>query len=130
MSFDVRIDGGPRVVVSGELDIATSPELTSAIESLERTEAQRVVLDLSCDLHRLDRTRGAVPGQGKAERSTCRAGTRPSVSTRRNGAADLRTAAGVRPRGVLSLTDLVAIRDAAPPMTFSTTKGPRSRTMG
>ena len=48
MSFDVRIDGGPRVVVSGELDIATSPELTSAIESLERTEAQRVVLDLSC----------------------------------------------------------------------------------
>ena len=47
MSLDVQIDGGPRVVVSGELDMATSPELTSAIESLERTEAQRVVLDLS-----------------------------------------------------------------------------------
>ena len=42
MSLDVQIDGGPRVVVSGELDLATSPELTSAIESLERTKAPSV----------------------------------------------------------------------------------------
>ena len=47
MSLQVHIDGGPRVVVSGELDTATSPDLMNALEALERTEAQRVVLDLS-----------------------------------------------------------------------------------
>ena len=46
MSFDVQIDGGPRVIVSGG---STWPQVQapSAIESLERTEAQRAVLDLS-----------------------------------------------------------------------------------
>jgi len=47
MSLEVHIDGGPRVAVRGELDMATSPELTSALESLEKTEVQRVVVDLS-----------------------------------------------------------------------------------
>jgi anti-sigma B factor antagonist len=47
MSLEVHIDGGPRVVARGELDMATTPHLVGAIEALERTETQWVVLDLS-----------------------------------------------------------------------------------
>jgi anti-sigma B factor antagonist len=45
--FDVRIEGDGTVVVSGELDMATAPQLTSAVESLGSTAAQRVVVDLT-----------------------------------------------------------------------------------
>ena len=46
--FEVRIEDDARVVISGELDMATSPQLTSAIESLARgTDAQQVVLDMA-----------------------------------------------------------------------------------
>ena len=45
--FEVRIEGDALVVVSGELDMATSPELTSAVESLASTASKRVVVDLS-----------------------------------------------------------------------------------
>jgi len=45
--FEVRIERDAHVMVSGDLDIATSPQLVSAVESLAGTEVQRVVLDLS-----------------------------------------------------------------------------------
>jgi anti-sigma B factor antagonist len=45
--FEVRIEGDDRVVVSGELDLATAPQLTSAIEALAGTWVQRVVVDLA-----------------------------------------------------------------------------------
>lgn len=34
------------MVVKGELDMASAPDMTSAIESLARSDAQRVVVDL------------------------------------------------------------------------------------
>jgi anti-sigma B factor antagonist len=55
MSFEVRIEGDARVVVSGELDMATSPELTSAIEALANTGEPRVLVDLS-DVSFIDST--------------------------------------------------------------------------
>ena len=105
MSLDVQIDGGPRVVVSGELDMATSPELTSAIESLERTEAQRVVLDLS-GVTFIDSTAlsALCLAKAKLNESTRRARARPGVSAGRDGAADLRTPTGVHPRDALTLS--------------------------
>ena len=45
--FEVRIERDAHVMVSGDLDIATSPQLVSAVESLAGTEVQRVVVDLS-----------------------------------------------------------------------------------
>jgi anti-sigma B factor antagonist len=45
--FEVRIEGDARVVVSGELDMATSPQLTSAVVALADTDARRVVVDLA-----------------------------------------------------------------------------------
>jgi anti-sigma B factor antagonist len=45
-AFEVRIAGDARVVVSGELDMATSPQLTSALETMARRGTQRVVVDL------------------------------------------------------------------------------------
>ena len=44
--FEVRIDRDSRVVVSGDLDLATAPQLMSAVESLAATGARRVVVDL------------------------------------------------------------------------------------
>ena len=55
MAFEVRIEGDARVVVSGELDMATSPELTSAIEALAKTGEPRVLVDLS-DVSFIDST--------------------------------------------------------------------------
>jgi anti-anti-sigma factor len=46
VAFDVRIEGNARVLVQGELDMATAPQLSSALAALERTEAQTVVVDL------------------------------------------------------------------------------------
>src|SRR6188768_2014668 len=43
--FAVCIEGDGRVVVVGEVDMATAPQLTGAIESLISTGAQRVVVD-------------------------------------------------------------------------------------
>ena len=43
--FEVCIQGDGRVVVLGEVDMATAPELSEAIESLISTGAQRVVVD-------------------------------------------------------------------------------------
>ena len=45
-AFEVRIDRDSRVVVSGDLDLATAPQLMSAVESLAATGARRVVVDL------------------------------------------------------------------------------------
>ena len=45
--FEVRIERDAHVMVHGDLDIATSPQLVSAVESLAGTEVHRVVLDLS-----------------------------------------------------------------------------------
>jgi anti-sigma B factor antagonist len=45
-AFQIHIAGDARVVVRGELDMATSPQLTSAIESVASSAAQRVVVDL------------------------------------------------------------------------------------
>jgi anti-sigma B factor antagonist len=45
--FEVRIEGDARVMVSGELDMASSSQLTNAVESLASTESKRVVVDLS-----------------------------------------------------------------------------------
>ena len=45
--FAVRIEGDARVVVSGELDLATAPQLASAVEALASAGAQRVVVDLA-----------------------------------------------------------------------------------
>ena len=45
-AFAVRIEGDARVSVSGDLDMATAPELTSALESIASTAARRVVVDL------------------------------------------------------------------------------------
>ena len=45
--FEVRIEGDAHVMVSGELDLRTAPQLVSAVESLAGTEVQRVVVDLS-----------------------------------------------------------------------------------
>ena len=46
--FEVRIEGDARIVVSGELDMATAPLLTRAVESLgQSTDARRVVIDLA-----------------------------------------------------------------------------------
>jgi anti-anti-sigma factor len=45
--FEVRLEGDARVVVSGEVDMATAPQLTSAIESLAGATVQRVVVDLA-----------------------------------------------------------------------------------
>ena len=45
--FAVRIEGDARVVVSGELDPATAPQLASAVEALASGGAQRVVVDLA-----------------------------------------------------------------------------------
>ena len=45
--FAVRIEGDARVVVSGELDLATAPQLASAVEVLASAGAQRVVVDLA-----------------------------------------------------------------------------------
>ena len=44
--FEVRIEGDARVVVLGELDMATAPQLTDAVDCLARTSAPRVVVDL------------------------------------------------------------------------------------
>jgi anti-sigma B factor antagonist len=44
--FEVCIVGGSRVVVSGELDMATSPQVTGAIERLTGSGARRIVVDL------------------------------------------------------------------------------------
>ena len=44
--FEVRIERDSRVVVSGDLDLATAPQLMSAVESLAATGARRVVVDL------------------------------------------------------------------------------------
>jgi anti-anti-sigma factor len=44
--FEVRIEGDSRLVVRGEVDLATSPQLVSAIESLGVSGPQRVVVDL------------------------------------------------------------------------------------
>ena len=55
MSLQVHIEGDSRVVVRGELDMATTPQLTSAVISLDETGAQRVVLDLS-DVSFIDST--------------------------------------------------------------------------
>jgi anti-sigma B factor antagonist len=44
--FEVRIDGDARVMVFGELDMATAPQLTSAVESVAATDS-RVVVDLA-----------------------------------------------------------------------------------
>jgi anti-sigma B factor antagonist len=44
--FEVRIVGDARIVVSGELDMATSPQLTGAIEALASSGTRRVVVDL------------------------------------------------------------------------------------
>jgi anti-anti-sigma factor len=44
--LEVRIEGDARVVVCGELDMATSPQLTTAVESVG-SGSQRVVVDLS-----------------------------------------------------------------------------------
>jgi anti-sigma B factor antagonist len=44
--FEVRIEGDARVVVLGELDMATAPQLTSAIESLLGSRPPQVVVDL------------------------------------------------------------------------------------
>jgi anti-anti-sigma factor len=43
--FAVRIEGDARVVVSGELDLATAPQLASAVEALARAGGQRGVVD-------------------------------------------------------------------------------------
>ena len=45
--FEVRIEGNAHVMVSGELDLRTAPQLVSAVESLAGTEVQRVEVDLS-----------------------------------------------------------------------------------
>lgn len=45
--FAVLIEGDSRIVVTGEVDMATAPQIASAIDSLDRARAQRVVLDLS-----------------------------------------------------------------------------------
>ena len=45
--FEVRIEGNAQVMVSGDLDMATSPQFVSAVESLAGTEVERVVVDLS-----------------------------------------------------------------------------------
>ena len=45
--FEVRIEGNAHVMVSGELDMRTAPQLVSAVESLAGTEVERVVVDLS-----------------------------------------------------------------------------------
>jgi anti-anti-sigma factor len=45
--FEVRIEGNAHVMVRGELDMRTGPQLVSAVESLAGTEVQRVVIDLS-----------------------------------------------------------------------------------
>jgi len=44
--FEVRIERDSRVVVSGDLDLATAPQLMSAVESLAASGARRVVVDL------------------------------------------------------------------------------------
>ena len=45
--FEVRIEGNAHVMVSGELDLRTGPQLVNAVESMAGTEVQRVVIDLS-----------------------------------------------------------------------------------
>jgi anti-sigma B factor antagonist len=45
-AFEVHIAGDARVVVSGDLDLATTPQLTSAIEALATNGARRIVVDL------------------------------------------------------------------------------------
>lgn len=45
--FAVRIQGDSRIVVMGEVDMATSPQIQSAIDSLNHAGASRVVLDLA-----------------------------------------------------------------------------------
>jgi anti-anti-sigma factor len=46
--IEVRIEGNARIVVSGELDMATSPQFTSAVESVAmRDGTQRVVVDFA-----------------------------------------------------------------------------------
>jgi anti-anti-sigma factor len=45
--FEVRLESDLRVVVVGELDMATAPQVTEAIDSLARAGAQRVVVDLA-----------------------------------------------------------------------------------
>jgi anti-sigma B factor antagonist len=47
IGFEIHIEGDGRVVVSGELDMATSPQVTSAVESVAGSGCQRVVLDLN-----------------------------------------------------------------------------------
>jgi anti-anti-sigma factor len=46
-AFEVRIEGDARVVVVGELDMATAPHLTSALDAVARAEPERVVVDLA-----------------------------------------------------------------------------------
>ena len=45
--FEIRIEGNAHVMVSGDLDMATSPQLANVVESMTGTEVQRVVVDLS-----------------------------------------------------------------------------------
>jgi anti-sigma B factor antagonist len=45
--FAVLIEGDARIVVVGEVDMATAPQVTSAIESLDRAGSPRVVVDLA-----------------------------------------------------------------------------------
>jgi anti-sigma B factor antagonist len=46
-TFEVRIEGDARLVVRGELDMATAPQLRDAIASAASTGRQRVVVDLA-----------------------------------------------------------------------------------
>ena len=45
--FEVRIQGDARVVVSGEVDMATAPELGEAMRSVASTGVLRLVVDLA-----------------------------------------------------------------------------------
>jgi len=45
--FEVRIDDDARVMLTGELDMATAPRLRTAIESLVTADPLRVVIDLA-----------------------------------------------------------------------------------
>ena len=64
--FEVCIRGDGRVVVLGEVDMATAPELSEAIESLINTGAQRVVVD-AAGVTFMDSTGLAAPGHRSRE---------------------------------------------------------------
>jgi anti-anti-sigma factor len=45
--FRIRVEGDARLVVHGELDLATAPQLTAAIDAAQAAGGQRVLVDLA-----------------------------------------------------------------------------------